>query len=203
MIKRSIIGGGLLMILGLLAACGGNDVAPTATVPPSTPFAALTSTPNIPNSTAPLITYELTGGIAGVQEKLVIAENGDLTVIERGTQIGTGHLDANALQALKQQFDSVNFFNLKDEYNQGAVADDRFMTVTYQQNNRTKAVKVAEIGGQKITPPELSNLLSTLQQIALQAQATVTSGTPSPTPEESTDRMPNDLLPGAKPSPTP
>ena len=119
MIKRSLSGGCLLVILGLLAACSSNDVAPTATTLPSTPFAAVTSTPNVPNSTAPLITYELTGGIAGVQEKLVIAENGDIAVTERGTQIGTGHLDTNAFQALKQQFDSVSFFNLKDEYNQG------------------------------------------------------------------------------------
>jgi len=189
MIQKSIIGSCLLLILGLLVACGGNtDVAPTATAPPSTPFVALTPTSNVPNSTAPLVTYQVTGGIAGVDEKMVIAQNGDITVTERGATIGSGHLTANQIQALQQQFDNANFFSLKDEYNQGAVADDRFMTVTYTQGERTKSVKVAEVGGQRITPAELSNLLAVLRQMELQAQGTAAAATPT------------EVMPGTTPS---
>jgi hypothetical protein len=196
MIKRSIIAGCLLAVLGLLAACGTNtNVEPTATVPPYTPIVAATSTPAVPASTAPLITFEMMGGIAGMQEKMVIRQNGDVVVSQRGAQTGTGHLDATRLTALQTGLDAIHFFDLKDKYDEGGVADDRYMTLTYSDGTRIKSVTVAEVGGQKTAPPELKNFLAQLQQIATEAEAAAagsatpagpeTTGTPVPlTPTE-------------------
>src|SRR4051794_14214956 len=130
MIKRSIIGGWLLVVLSLLAACQSGAAA-TPTPEPFTPIVPATSTPAVPASTAPLITFETTGGIAGIQEKMVIQENGDVVVTARGAETGRGHLDATRLAGLKTKLDMIHFFDLKDKYDEGGVADDRYMTLTY------------------------------------------------------------------------
>ncbi len=133
------------------------------------------------------ITYERSGGIAGIRETLHISPSGEVSATRNGQLLATRTLNAVQLEKLKQQFLTVPFFGLKDVYDNGTVADDRYMTVTYTTGGQSKTVKVAEIGGQGLTPPALIELIGTLQQIARAVGGDPTpEGSPVATPIPST-----------------
>ena len=62
------------------------------------------------------------------------------------------NLDATTYSALLQQVDAADFFNLKDTYDKGGVADDIYYTVTVKEPRRSKTVKVAQVGGKALAP---------------------------------------------------
>jgi hypothetical protein len=163
MSPRRIIAGALLAAAMLaLAACDtGPAVQPTPTTAPDEPT---------PTTAAPVkttIVFETSGGIAGMMKRMEINPDGQATLTDpRSGRPGAGTpLNVPDYGQLLALVDKADFFNLKDEYNKGGVSDEIFYTVTITQGGRTKTVKVAEIGGQGITPQPLNDLIVRLKAI--------------------------------------
>lgn len=137
----------------------GDDIpispAETATIP-----ANATSTPGL------LLTFTKTGGFAGFNTTLTVQDTGEYTLAERGQAPKSGKLDDAKLNDLKQQLDAVrSLTDLKEEYDQGNVADDIYRTVMFDQDGKLKSVTVAEQGGMDITPEPLQQLITTINSI--------------------------------------
>ncbi|MDQ3929345.1 MAG: hypothetical protein M3328_09380 [Chloroflexota bacterium] len=134
----------------------GNDIpispADTATIPANATAA--------PGS---LFSYQMTGGFAGFNTTLTVQGTGEYTLTERGEQPKTGKLDEAKLNEIKQQLDAVRgLSDLKDEYNEGNVADDIYRTLIFDQSGTLKAVTVAEQGGKNTAPQPLQQLIDTI-----------------------------------------
>lgn len=151
----------LVALLGLLAGCLG--FAPT---PTSIPTATVEPAPTTTAQGAPAqITYEVTGGIAGMRDVLEIRPGGDMRLTKRGSQVITGTLGQEEYQSLIELFDAAGFFDLQERYDEGNVSDDIYLAITYSRDGRAKTVTVAQVGGQGLTPPALQDLLNELDQI--------------------------------------
>jgi hypothetical protein len=167
----------LLAVLVLPAACGPGSPTPTpagdatptgapASTPVATPGAGGTFTPRVP-----LITYGVSGGIAGFRRVLTISPTGEVRLTDKGEELGTLQLDAADLGRLRELVRAADFYNLKDSYNQGNVADDIFKTITYSEGEQAKTVSVATVGGQGLTPPALLALIAALDEIEHKVQS--------------------------------
>ncbi len=163
----------LLDLIGTLQAAA-TEVAGSGTPAPPSPT---------PGASGAEITYDLSGGLAGIREVLHISPTGDASATRNGQLRGTRILSPAQLATLAAQFQAAQFFTLQDVYDNGMVSDDRYMTITVTSGGQSKTVRVAEIGGQGLTPPGLLTLIATLQQIAGDVAAgPAPGGTPSATP---------------------
>jgi hypothetical protein len=104
-----------------------------------------------------LIDYQRTGGIAGVDDHLVIFENGAAVISSRN---GTGYqvISKGDLEQLKQIFLSAGFSDLSPSYGIPSRGADYF---TYQITFREKTVTVAQAG----VPPALEPVIRALDGI--------------------------------------
>jgi hypothetical protein len=114
-----------------------------------------------PNS----IVYGVSGGIAGFRRVLTISEEGDARLTDKGVDLAVRELDSATIGKLRDHFKAAGFFDLKDQYDQGNVADDIFKTITYTEGERSKTVTVASEGGKGITPPGLQKLVAALDEV--------------------------------------
>ena len=155
----------------MFSACNspGLPSAPVPSQPTMTPAAPLSAT----------IVYEYSGGIAGFRKQLTIAAGGGVTLQDRGRVVGTMQLPKERLSSLVKQFEAVDFYNLKEKYEDEAhmVADDTYSTLTFTQGGRTKTVTVAMVGGSDLAPRGLMEVISELAQIVSEIEK---SATPSP-----------------------
>lgn len=82
--------------------------------------------------TAPLVQYQRTGGIAGFDDQLVIAADGQATLTRRGAT-STFTLDKAALAGLTEALDKAGFAGLQAEYLPTGQGADLFdYVVTYR-----------------------------------------------------------------------
>jgi hypothetical protein len=125
------------------------------------------------------ITFAVNGGIAGFRRVLEIDPSGQASLTDRGQPVGTLQLSADRFAELQAKFTTAGFFNLKDSYDKGGVADDIYDTITFELGGRTKTVTVAEVGGKDITPQPLLDLISSLRQVEEEIRV---KATPSSTP---------------------
>ncbi|MET7392271.1 hypothetical protein ABZS66_02085 [Dactylosporangium sp. NPDC005572] len=104
-----------------------------------------------------LVAFTRTGGIAGVNDRLTVAQDGSYTIQTRGGT-KTGKLTAQELAALKQALGSVDFTKIPNvNANDGTVADGFTYSVIY--NGREI---VAEDGA---VPPALQPILGALSAV--------------------------------------
>jgi hypothetical protein len=163
-----------------LAACGTTpstpDIAPTfaPATPQIAPTATTAPTPAPPADTA--ITFEKTGGIAGIHDKLEINTQAQATYTS-GSISRKQTLPITTYGALLQQIETADFFNLKDNYDNGNVADDFYYTITVTQGDRAKTVKVAAAGGEGLITPALQDLIAQLTSIQNTLSSTGTTVT--------------------------
>ena len=176
--RRTTLLGLLLLVPALLLTACGAGPTPVPTIPAPTPQTAPSPSPSAGEQA--LIIYEVSGGIAGMQRMLAISGNGDAVVTEHGTVVSTGKISSSQLEGLQAQLTRINFFQLKDRYDQGGVADEVFTTITYYQGGQSKSVTVAEVGGAKVAPPDLNALILQLRQLLIDVQSTVTPGASAP-----------------------
>jgi hypothetical protein len=152
------------MVLALtLAACdSGPEGTPVPTTPPAvpTPVASPTPAPQVGTS----IHMEKTGGIAGVHEVLDITTQGGAKYTS-GDVSKKQLLPAATFDGILQQIDKADFFNLKDNYDSGTVADDFYYTLTIRKDDVSKTVKMAQVGGKDLAPQALQDLISKLTEI--------------------------------------
>jgi hypothetical protein len=191
----------LVALLGLAAACDAGTVPTpgplptpsppppptpvpaTATVPAPT-LAAPTATPESRDLGEPVIVYNRSGGIAGVREVLEIDPDGTARLTRNQGGSATMTLPADRLAQLRAQFDAAHFFDFAPEYDNHNVADDFYYTITYAANGQRKTVKVADAGGQGITPGPLLDLITTLRGLAAEVSGTPGPATATPAPRD-------------------
>jgi hypothetical protein len=174
--------------LALLAGCNLISVEPAATPTPVTPPTATTVPVSDPG--APFVTFQVSGGIAGLQRAVAVQAGGAATLTERAQLSGTAQLPPARLAEIRAKLDAAQFFTLQDRYDQGGVADDIYYTITATQDGQTKSVTVAEVGGKAGTPPPLIDLITNLRELEGTVRADLTpapaAATATPGPAEAT-----------------
>jgi hypothetical protein len=174
MAPRRIIAGALLAVALLaLSACGnglGGQPTPTPTTAPVEPTPTTAPVEPTPTTAAPAettIVFETSGGIAGVMKRMEINPKGEATLTDQrmGRPGVVTPIDVDRYGELLGLIDKSDFFNLKDEYNSGTVADDFIYTVTVTQDGRTKSVVVYDVGGRDLAPQPLLDLVDRLKAI--------------------------------------
>jgi hypothetical protein len=163
---------GVLLGAGLLlAACDQGPPSPT-------PLPGTTPTPG----GLPLdeITYEQTGGIAGLREVLTIAADGTAKLTSRDQPVGALTLPPATMTRLIASLEAADFFALADRYDSGTVADDIYHAITVETtDDRAGSVVAAEVGGQGLTPQPLLDVIEQLREIMDQIRE---QGRATPTP---------------------
>jgi hypothetical protein len=177
----------LLLALMTLTACVNNSqpgptptTAPTNTLPP-----AATPTGTAVAPAGGTITFETSGGIAGIQRRMVVAPDGTVTLSGRGTQTATLKLSQERVDGLLSELIAADFRNLEDRYGDGTVSDDIYYTISYEGGDVRKSVEVESVGGKDVTPQPLLDLIDELvaleREVGIQGSSTPgTSTTPSP-----------------------
>jgi hypothetical protein len=198
--KKGLLGAILgLAILGLAACDQGSQLPTTPTTlisatpttlvtPPTVTVAATVAATSVVTTTArptapagwdAKITYEVTGGIAGIKRTLLVGPAGQARLIEGSNNSGPIRLTAERLTQLKSKLDAAGFFNLQDHYGTGTVSDDFILTLSLTQDTLTKTVTVEQIGGQGVTPQPLLDLISDLEALRTEIEA---GNSPTATP---------------------
>lgn len=108
------------------------------------------------------LVYTVTGGIAGLDQRLNITAGGTFQLAEKNRPAKTGTLTAAELKAVQSLVAAVNWPALEQQYVDPRVADAIFEGVTVSVGGKSYTV-VAGTGGQP--PAELGALLSRLNQI--------------------------------------
>ncbi|HEX8597438.1 MAG TPA: hypothetical protein VF952_02885 [Chloroflexia bacterium] len=152
-------------LLAVLAACDGQPASPATTAVSNTGTA--TPQPNVTMTPGTLLTYNMSGGIAGFNTTLVLEESGDYTVTERGGQPTSGKVEDALLDKIKLQIDAVSSLSdLKAEYDEGNVSDDIYRTVTFERNGTPTTVMVADVGSGDNVPAPLRELIASVRSVA-------------------------------------
>jgi hypothetical protein len=209
MIKNKAILGIVICIGGfIMASCGGavtpdptstptaTEVPPTSIIPatatmltePTMPVASVTTgsptvaaRPTAPAGWTAKVSYEKSGGIAGIKQTLLVGPAGQARVREGSTDSGPVRLTAERLALLKTKLDATGFFKLKEHYGTGTVSDDFMLTISVTDEGRTKTVSVEQVGGEGVTPQMLLDFIAELDKLQGEIQARPTpTGTAVP-----------------------
>ncbi len=148
-IARLSLSAGFLLVAWLLATCG----APSG--PPS----------DRSTGGEVLVEYWRTGGIAGLDDHLVIRANGEAALEQKGGQQETFTLDQSTLSSLQQTLNEAGFFELDSQYRPPRTIPDAFQyRITYQREGRRHTVETTD----GAVPEELVPVLDELNQIIAQ-----------------------------------
>jgi hypothetical protein len=142
--RKFLLGMVTLFVVLALAACG-SSATPTPADPP------------------PSVTMETTGGVAGVHKTLEVTPG--KAKYTSGTTSKEQEVDTATYNTLVQGVNNADFFNLKDSYDNGGVADDIYYTITVKEGPQMKTVKVAQVGGKDVTPEPLQAVISQMTTI--------------------------------------
>jgi hypothetical protein len=154
----------IIMALGLVACDSSSTPAPNNPSNNPSGGAATLVVPSPPSqANATNITLITTGGVGGVQKLLEVTQG--KAKYKSGSVTKTQDVDPTAYSSLMQKITAADFFNLKDSYDKGGVANDVMYNITLQQSGRSKTVKVAQTGGKDITPKPLQDIITQLNNI--------------------------------------
>ncbi len=170
-----------LTALLLLAACGQPETAsPASTSVPAVPTtapAAATAAPTAPAKPAdvptanpasagqPLVIYQVSGGIAGLDNQFMVYDDGSVKLTRRGTETGSGRLDPAELAALRAALVAPEVAQLAGSY-----GDPKQCCDMMQYRIEVPASgKIIETADGAALPPALESLMAQLN--ALQAKA--------------------------------
>jgi hypothetical protein len=144
------------MVLGLLAGCAPQPATPSAT---STPVAGRTGngispTPN-PEASGALVTFEREGGLAGVDDTLIVHPDGRYTITRRDGVRKQGTLNAAELAAVNAALQG--FGAIPTDNPGGGVADG--YTYRIEHGGRTVVAQDGDL------PPALTRVIGELNQL--------------------------------------
>lgn len=140
---------------------GATAPAPTTASRPTPPVAGWNSK----------VTYEKSGGVAGIKQTLLVGPAGQARLIEGSKNSGPVPLTADRLSGIKKKLDAANFFDLKDHYGNGNVADDFIYTISLSQGGKTRKIVVEEQGGKGVTPQVLLDFMAELDSLKTEIEA--------------------------------
>ena len=170
-----------------LSAC--NTTAPTLQAPTLAPIAtqtrtlAPTQTPlpkpspaltqDLPKGASDaldddvLVIYRKHGGIAGIDETLVVHQGGLLELTQRGGAKKSAHVDEPQIQIVRRMLEQKDFSEL-DELYQAAGADLFVYVITARDSSgKPKTVTTMDAAN---TPPYLGQLIAMLNQLRAQVK---------------------------------
>jgi hypothetical protein len=110
------------------------------------------------SAAGPLLTAQRTGGIAGVQDRLVVRADGRATVTHRDG--GAGHLAPARTRDLRMALRQARFSTLARVYKPRLVVNDGFV---YELRSGGHTVRVEE--GAEHVPVRLQRLISTVSAL--------------------------------------
>jgi hypothetical protein len=146
------------LLIAVVAGCGDANPAtsPSATAQNVTPTTSPTAQPSTTTGTA-LLEFSRQGGIAGMDDRLVVQPDGSYTITRRGGSAKAGKLSAAELAVLRQQLDAANLGALPSVTRTGTIADGFTYRLVYQGRE-----VVAADGS---VPPPLEPLIGALNQL--------------------------------------
>ncbi|WP_432827867.1 hypothetical protein [Dactylosporangium sp. CA-092794] len=134
------------------SATSGSAAGGPSAGPQTDPSSSANTGGNV-TATDTLVTFNRTGGLAGVNDTLVVRPDGSYTIqTKQGSKNGT--LSAGELAALKTALSSTDFNKMPSVNDNGAVADGYTYTITY--SGRQITAKDGAI------PPALQPVISAL-----------------------------------------
>lgn len=105
------------------------------------------------------VRYDLTGGVAGFNRSMRIAEDGSYRVEEAGRSLKTGRLSRVQLAELKRLLSGVDWAGLKPRYIDGRVVD----SIHQELSVRTERLEyITTVGTGGVPPEPVAALLSFL-----------------------------------------
>jgi hypothetical protein len=158
-----------LLEAGLLSACGGVAAQddPSTQSPTEQATSGKEETPAPPPKGSDqldgaVITFHLSGGLAGVDQTWTIYPDGRW-VDPKG---GEHTVDAAQVTALLDDIETLGFFDMKDSYGQFSQCNDCFTyTLTVSSGGKVKTITTKE--GAKDTPPELVQILAKINALVI------------------------------------
>ena len=120
------------------------------------------STPMPTNQNSVLISYQRTGGFAGLRDQLTIYSNGRSELQRKGVE-GEFTIQPSQLAHLKELMEEANFLGLKEEYLPTNIGADFFEYVISYQAEEGKMHSVRTMTG--AVPDALQPILNELNQL--------------------------------------
>jgi len=110
-----------------------------------------------------LLIVDINGGIAGVSQRLAVAENGRASFVDysRANAKWVVELSGTELNGLVELMLDNNFFGLNDQYIDPQVADAFLYTITFTNNNQNKTVVTDYFGA----PDNLKRIVDGVQAL--------------------------------------
>jgi hypothetical protein len=108
------------------------------------------------------LTYGLTGGIAGFDQRLAVAPDGSFQLFDRAQVVRSGRLTGDEMARLRTLAARVPWPEMKSDYVDPRVADALFETITVQVGT-VSYTTVVGTGGEP--PAALSDLARYLRQL--------------------------------------
>ena len=114
-----------------------------------------------------LVIYRKHGGIAGIDETLVVHQGGLLELTQRGGAKKSAHVDEPQIQIVRRMLEQNGFSEL-DELYQAAGADLFVYVITARDSSgKPKTVTTMDAAN---TPPYLGQLIAMLNQLRAQVK---------------------------------
>lgn len=149
---RLILSAGLVLLAWLLATCG----APGAPAAPAGPASADADV---------LVEYRRTGGIAGLNDHLIIRSDASATLQQKGQPDAAFTVDPQVLDDLKQTLEAADFDALAGVHEPGRAIPDAFhYTVVYTTDGGRQTVEATD----GAIPDDLAPVLDQLNTIISQ-----------------------------------
>ncbi len=125
-------------------------------------FNASEPTPTPPNQNSILISYQRTGGFAGLRDQLTIYANGRCELQRKGVE-QEFTIQPSQLAHLKELIEEANFLDLKEEYLPSNMGADFFEYVISYQAGEGRMHTVRTMTG--AVPDALQPILNELNQL--------------------------------------
>jgi hypothetical protein len=144
------------MVLGLVAGCAEPAATPAASTTPTVARTGngISPTPN-PEASGALVVFQRTGGIAGVDDTLIVRPDGQYTITRRDGVRKQGALTAAEQAALRAVL--AGFDALPTDNPGGGVADGYAYRI--QHGSRVVAANDGDL------PPAVSRVIGELNQL--------------------------------------
>ncbi|NUK58405.1 protealysin inhibitor emfourin [Streptomyces lunaelactis] len=116
---------GVPLAVALTAGCAGGDAGPAARPAPA-PSASANPAP-----VQPLVELTVTGGFAGVRNRLLVQDDGTYSTSSRTGAVRTGRMSRAELTELRRALEKADFAHLPREATGSPVADGFSYRLTY------------------------------------------------------------------------
>ncbi|GGK25758.1 hypothetical protein GCM10010124_17890 [Pilimelia terevasa] len=142
-----------VVLLGGCTPKGGPAATPSPSAPPTT-------TPAPTPTGAELVDYRRTGGLAGVEDRLTVGEDGRYALAVRGARPRTGELQPEELAELRRVLTAARIASVRQPGATGGVSDG----FHYELRAAGRTLRVTDGSIPEALEPALSTMTALLAQ---------------------------------------